>query len=200
MIEEILVNNKKYTLSEFHGEVVNQQVSSTSYSSSGSHRNEHDQYVSNNNSGTLTTKEFFLVNQHGEERAFSFTGLSIPSIRPGHVAQVMYLRKEGAKEYRLVLVRNVTLNTDYLPEKEIEQLCLNSNNMIPELALAAVGVFGIVFSLWHFLAYFFWDGGFGSLALAVIAAAIATYILRSGNARFSKQERLLKSMILNKRE
>ena len=84
MIEEILVNNKKYTLSEFHGEVVNQQVSSTSYSSSSSHRNEHDQYVSNNNSGTLTTKEFFLVNQHGEERAFSFTGLSILN-RPDYI-------------------------------------------------------------------------------------------------------------------
>lgn len=200
MIEEVVVNNRKFMLSEFHGEVVSQQVSSTSYSSSGGYTNQHGQYVSNNNSGTLTTKEFFLVNQHGEEKAYSFTGLPIPSIRPGHVAQVMYLRKEGAKESRLVLVRNVTLNTDYLPEKEIEQLCLNSNTLIPELALVAVGVLGIVFSFWHFLAYFFWDGGFGSLALAVIAAIIATYIIRSNNAKFSKQERLLKSMILNKRE
>ena len=200
MVEEIVVNNRKYTLSEFHGEVVDQQVSATSFSSGSSHRNEYGQHVSSNVSGTRTTKEFFLVNKEGEERAYSFTNLSIPSIRPSHLAQVMYLRKEGAKEYRLVLVRNVTLNTDYLLEKEIEQLCLDSKNVILELALVAFGVFFIFVSFCLFVVALFLEGGFGILVLAIIAAAIATYVIRSGNNRFSKQEQLIKATILNKRK
>ena len=199
MIEEIVVNNRKYKVSEFHGEVVDQQVSETMFSRSSSHRNEYGQYVSSNVSGTHATKEFFLVNQQGEERAYSFTNLPIPPIRHSHIGQVIHVKKENDKNYRLVLIRNVTLNTEYLRENEIEQLCLNSKNVVQELSLVAVGLFCIFFSLWYLLSFLLLDGGFGSLILAIIAAPIAVYIFRSSNNRFTNHQQLLTEAILSKR-
>lgn len=199
MIEEIVVNNKKFTISTFHGEVVNQQVSSTSYSSSGIGRDTYGNLISTFDSGTLTTKEFFLVNQHGEERAYSFTGQPIPSIRPGHIGQVIYVKKEGAKEFCLVLVRNATLNTDYLREKEIEQLCLSKASVVPELASMLVALFCVFFSIWQLISFLILDGGFISLILVIIAIPIAVFLSKRSNAKFANEQKLLKVAILNRR-
>jgi hypothetical protein len=200
MIEEIIVNNQKYMISDFYGEVVNQQVSSTSYSNSRSGTDAYGNSISSRSSGTVTTKEFFLVNEHGEERAYSFTALPIPSIRPGHIGQVIHVTKEGSKKSVLVLVRNVTLNTDLLREKEIGPLCVDSKTIVLELALVAVAVFCMFFSLWYALSFLFLDGGFSSLALACISALVAIYISTNSNARFTKKQQILKDVILNRRK
>nr|WP_181717543.1 hypothetical protein [Psychrobacter sp.]QJS05801.1 hypothetical protein [Psychrobacter sp.] len=199
MSETILVGNKKYTLTEFHGEVVDQQVSETSYRSNTSYINEHDQAVSRTSSGTHTTKEFFLVNQQGEERAYSFTNAPVPSIRPGHIAQVMIVNRQGTKNSHYVFVRNATLNAEYLDSGAIGKLCSTPENIVLGLVATAIIVFSGVFCFWRLFTFFFLDAGFSSLLPIIIAVPIGYFAFKFIGNGLAKHSQQLKDEIFSRR-
>lgn len=199
MIETILVGNKEYTLTEFHGEVVDQQVSATSYHRNSSYINEYDQAVSRTSSGTHTTKEFFLVNQQGEERAYSFTNAPIPSIRPGHIAQVMIVNRQGTKDSHYVFVRNSTLNTEYVDLGAIEKLCDTPERQALGLAAAAIGSFFMFFCLWRLFTFFFLEAGFSGLLPIIVAAPISYFTFKLTRDSFIKRKQQLQNEIISRR-
>lgn len=91
--------NYKYTIYQFSGKVVARD-SETTVSTRGG------------NIHTNTYKDFFLLNNSGKEKHFSFNEIDLPPLRLGHIIQVMWVIKEGEKTGKYVFVRNVSLDED----------------------------------------------------------------------------------------
>lgn len=152
MAKKIVVDNVTYELFDFVGKVIEQQISSETHVSGG------NSYVVGNTlysnpvvSSSYNTKEFFLINEHGEERDFNFTNKNLPAIRPSHIVQVKWLIREDKKRGPFVIVYNQSLNKYFIDEIKIKEAMYPTNKHLGNLMFIscitmAVGLGFIVYS------------------------------------------------------
>ena len=112
-----------------------------------SHRSGYSNGGGYSSSETHTTKSFFLLNDKGQEKAFSFSDRKLPAMRDGHIVQVMWLSRENAKTGKYFLVRNVTLNEEFLDVENIKQVYLDKKTVQSVYLIAAGVLILIVFAI-----------------------------------------------------
>lgn len=155
MAKQIVVDNVTYKLFDFIGKVIEQQTSSETHISGG------NSYVVGNTlysnpvvSSSYNTKEFFLVNEHGEERDFNFTNKDLPAIRPSHIVQVKWLIREDKERGPFVIVYNQSLNKYFIDEVMItEAMYGNKRHLGKRMWISCIAmVVGLGFIVYSFVA------------------------------------------------
>lgn len=132
--------NYKYTIYQFSGKVVAGDTSTT-VATSG--RNIH----------TVTYKDFFLLNDEGKEKHFSFNDINLPRLRVGHILQVMWVIKEGEKTGKYVLVRNVSLNEDSFIIGNMDK----TKKGTPAIIMITLTLLSLVMAIYGILSYIYFD-------------------------------------------
>ena len=155
MNEQIVVNGEKYKIVEFSGKVIDQNaLSETHVSGGGGYSNANGARFNPVVSNTYTTKEFFLVNEHGKEKDLSFTNKAIPPTRPGHVVQVKWLIKEDNPTGKYVVVHNHSTNKYFVDEIMIAEVMYGDKRHLGNRMLISsiVSVIGLGFIIYSFVA------------------------------------------------
>lgn len=184
MRELITESGINYCLSGFHGRVVGLQVVSET-----SHHSGHSNGRRYSSSATHTTKSFFLLNDAGQEKAFSFSDRKLPAMRDGHIVQVMWLSRENAKTGKYFLVRNVTLNEEFLDVENIKQVYLDKKTAL-SIFLISIGVVILIgFAIVEFAKAILSAEGEGTFhtILGILLLVVVCVVLGWGNIRNRKR-------------